>query len=198
LRIGEADVTRDLVDQLAALVQPGALDGAPGAAEDERLRLDVELLTAAALLKRGALDEAVVLLAAAAGRAANLDDDARRQVANGLLGLAEAQVAHDPSPEAVTRIEGTLDLAAALDPLGVLPALAQHVEADGRPDEAIEHWQTLLQVQPGADATSYLHLARLYEQIGQPEEALSTYLRLLDELPASKHVLLVGQKLDAL
>jgi FkbH-like protein len=119
-------------------------------------------------------------------------------VARGLIALAQAYAARANLPDASLSAERTLELAAALDPAEAVPSLAAYLEAAGRSDEAIEQWRHLLELRPSRDAASYLHLARLYEQVQRPEEALAAYLRLLDALPATRSRRLVGQKLDAL
>jgi FkbH-like protein len=179
---------------------------------DADLQLQVDLLTATSLLRQGELAAAARALAGAAGQAANGDagatSEARRQVARGLVALADAYAARARrgtdqgetalAADASLSAERSLELAAALAPTEAIPSLAAHLEAAGRADEAIEQWRHLLGIQPSHDAASYLRLARLYEQTDRPEDALATYLHLLDALPATRNTMLVGQKLDAL
>ena len=56
--------------------------------------------------------------------------------------------------------EPVLASASALDAIGALPALARHVESDGRPEEAIEHWRHLLQLQPASEEVEALGQSR--------------------------------------
>jgi len=163
---------------------------------DAELQVQLDLWTATALLRRGELAAAAGVLAGAAGRAA--DAESRRRVAGALVALAEAYAERASSPDAGLSAERALELAAALDPVEATPALAAHLEGTARPGEAIEQWLRLLGIQPGGSAAGYLHLARLYEQQDRPEDAFATYLRLLDALPATRNVMLVGQQLDAL
>jgi FkbH-like protein len=148
-----------------------------------------ELIAACALREAGqALD--------AAG--APSDGQARRNVASQWLALARAWgQTKNAATEAATESEQSLRRAAELNPGHGLPALAQHLQRLKRWDEAANAWRAAIAAEP-TEPNAYFGLARVFERLGHPEQALSTYLELVEAVPSARTYLTVAVRLEEL
>lgn len=184
----------EVTHRVAGLLEELAtLEHIPGAVEqiERTILCDLEFQTGKLLLKQGALEAAEQHLRAAARTASG--DVQRIEIAQQLLQLAKTLGKKGTTDQ----VERVLTTAAELAPAVALPLLAQQAQRAGQWDLAIGQYRAAIRLQPD-DATRYLNLARTFEQAGQPEQALATYLELLDAAPSHKNVLMVAQRLHDL
>ncbi len=152
---------------------------------------ELELHGATLLIEHGQLEDAERLLAAAADRPF---DPARRLVlAEQWLRLARAWRGRGGK----TGAEAALRRAIETGSVPAVAALAQHLQREQRLPEAIAQWCAAIRLAPH-DSMHYLSLGRLYEQTGQPEQALSTYRELMDTAPSMATCLMLAERFDAL
>jgi FkbH-like protein len=154
----------------------------------------VELIVLAARirLRRGEHRVAEEQLDAAATVAVDPAD--RSLVAEAFLDLATA---HGMDRAALPAVERALKQAYELSPARAALALAQFLQRQKRLEEAAAVWRAAIHFDP-KESRYYLSLARVYEQIAQPQEAFATYLALLDAAPTGSNYLIVSERLDAL
>ena len=113
----------------------------------------------------------------------------RRELASHWLRAAKA------APE--TQTEDALRHAIDLDPAQGRTALAQHLQRQQRWSAAATAWRDAIAVRP-AEPNPYLSLARVHERLGEPEQALASYLQLVEALPTARSYLTVAARLDEL
>ncbi|GAC1456465.1 MAG: hypothetical protein PVSMB10_14370 [Pseudarthrobacter sp.] len=153
------------------------------------LQGDVQLLVAKALLKQGDLREAARLLEMVSKH--SVDAETRRDLATQFLALARAWKNQPEVSESNVNQESALRHAATVDPALGLPALAQYLQRQKEPAEALGLWREAIRVNP-QQAIYYLNLARLYEHSHQIAQALTTYLDLIVAVPSAKNYLIVA------
>src|SRR5579884_826744 len=200
----------DVLQSLEALISQHA-DGGP---TPLGWRIQVEL--AQALLRHAELARAAEVLDSVS------DDgpDQRRELASVWLKLARARAtqpatdqpaqvvpaqhehAAADSPERAATdphqlAEAALQRAAQLDPATGWPALAQHLQRQQRWEDAAEAWRQAISARP-TEPSAYLSLGRVYERLGQPEQALATYIALVEALPTARSYLTVAPRLQEL
>lgn len=156
---------------------------------------ELELWTAKVYLQRGMLEEATHFTFAAAGH--TVKQDAKLSIISLLLMLAKDWSKQAGKQDSLQHAERVLQRAVELAPDRALPALAQFLQRQKRLPEAIDQWRVAIRLNPH-EANHYLQLAALYERTGQPEQALATYMDLIEKAPSGKTYLLVAQQLDEL
>ncbi len=182
--------SRDSIGELIALASVES----DGSSSDE-LRGELELLAGKAALKRSELAEAGKLLESAS---AHLIEPVRqRELAAQILLLVRTWGKRKETPVAGPSEEHLLRIASDLDPVHGLPSRARYLQQSGRLQDAATAWRDAIIADPG-QANHYLNLARVYEQAGEPELALGTYLESTDAAPSARNTLTVAQRLDAI
>jgi FkbH-like protein len=152
----------------------------------DRVVADLEVRVAGACIEHGHLARAEALLDGAPQHA---------DVGDLWVRLARAwQRGASPNPD---RAEAALERAAASGSLRGVVALAQHLERQQRPKEAIERWREAIRLAP-RESSHALSLGRLYERLCQPEAALATYLDVIGEVPTLANYLLVAERIELL
>lgn len=198
LTVGVVRVNASVIDWIRELVgEQAAASGtlAEAVMVDSEMRGELALLAGKTLLNRGSLEQAAELLAEA-GK--HLVDPARKaELAGQLLALAKAWTKRQDVTDRSTREEKALRGAAEASSVQALPALAQYFQRHKRLPEAIEQWREAIRLGP-QEANHYLNLGRVYEQSGQPQEALAVYLDLMEVAPTARNYLVVAQRLDGL
>ena len=188
-------VPTDWISELAGVRPPSPCETNGDESEHWAMQGELELLAGKVALRHGELERSGDLLAAAA---AHLSDPGRKpELAGQLLALAKAWTRRKDDPRSASEAERALRAAVTLDRAQAMPALAQHLQRQSRPSEAIECWRDALRVSPDV-GTHFLNLGRLYEQTGRIQEAVGTYLELIAVAPTAKNYLIVAQRLDEL
>lgn len=170
------------------------LPAGPNAINAE-LRSEIELWMAKVYLQGGMLEKATRYCCSAADYA--VKQDAKLSIADQLLLLAKTWSRQAEQPDSLDHAERLLRRAVDLAPDRALPALAQFLQRQKRLPEAIEQWRAAIRLTPH-ESNHYFQLAALYERTGQPEQALATYMDVIEKAPSGKTYLLVAQQLDEL
>ena len=180
---------QDLLAELAELPDRLPQDESVVSAE---LTADLEFRVAGVMLERGNLERAEQLFSSA-GNAATVDQGRQRALADQWVRLARAWRSAGDQP----RAEAALLRATAFGSASALAALAQSLQREHRSTEAIARWREAIQLAP-REMTAYLNLGRLYEQIGDPEAALATYLELSAAAPSLANCLIAAERIELL
>ena len=183
---GSKDQYNDMIASLVALTGDGE-------APDLELLAEVELNTARALTRRGELENASQSLLHAAGHAEL--GALRTQIIEQILQVAKSW--EKQGGEIAEKRERLLRYALELAPGQAAAPLAQFLQRQGRLQEAVEMWRESIRCSP-QEHTGYLGLARLYKQMGQPEQALEACLNLASISPSARNTLVVAGLLDEL
>lgn len=191
-------MTENLYRRLARLIDeaaPGKEASSEGTDSTEgQLLYELALAAAKGALARGAVEQAEEFLALA-GK--HVEEGREAELAEQWLLLARKWAKEGAAADAQLRAESALRRAAGLAPERGTPALAQFLQHRVEVAEAINLWREAVRLNPGV-SNHYLALARLHEQAGQAEEALSVLMALVEAAPSAKNYLLVAQAIERL
>lgn len=180
------------LDEFAAKLECllAALSGTPEATP-AGLAFDLELRISSELIHTRKLEQACALLTRLSANDTNAAQD--RALAEEWLQLAHAWRSGGVDTEA----EAALHQAAHYGSVAAKTSLAMNLARAGRLEDAITALRSVVALAPD-DGTAYSRLARVYEQIGDIESAVATYLQLVTTAPSMANMLVVGSRLDAL
>lgn len=191
-------MSTDLIDRVTALIDGASpADEADAGANPSAAALagELTLWAARSFLDRDALGRAAELLFAGASRAR--DAAFKQDVARQLLRLAKLWARAGSASGTDVDLERALRTAAELDPVQALAPLAQQLERIGNTEEAVSRYREAIRLAP-QEAGQYLSLARLYERVDRPHEALAIYLQLTEAAPTAKNYLVAAERLRQL